>query len=69
MTERCDFCIPENKLIYDNVGEFMSLAELVSVRGGIEVLGKVLHCGDEKEICLPLLRVQRLITKYDKREL
>ena len=60
-SERCDYCMPESKMILDMVGEFMTREELVAVRGGIEALGRVLHCGDEKEVCMPLLRVQKHI--------
>lgn len=63
--ERCDYCMPESKEIFDNVGQLMSLEELIAVRSGIEALGRVLYCGDTKEICLPLMRVQKLINKYE----
>jgi hypothetical protein len=60
--------MPESKMILDMVGEFMTREELVAVRGGIEALGRVLHCGDEKEVCMPLLRVQKHIELNLKNE-
>jgi len=64
--ERCDYCMPESKSIFDNIGQLMSLEELIAVRGGLEALGRVLYCGDTKEICMPLLRVQKQIEKNKK---
>jgi len=63
--ERCEYCMPESKSIFDNIGQLMTLDELIAVRGGIEALGRVLYCGDTKEICMPLLRVQRQIEKNE----
>ena len=65
--ERCSYCMPESKEILNNIGQLMSLEELIAVRGGIEALGRVLYCGDTKEICMPLLRVQRQIEKNERK--
>ena len=54
--------MPESKEIFMCVGEYMTDEELIAVRSGIEALGRILHCGDEKEICLPLMRTQRQIS-------
>lgn len=64
--ERCSYCMPESKEMFNAVGQLMSLEELIAVRGGIEALGRVLYCGDTKEICMPLLRCQKLINKYEQ---
>jgi len=65
--ERCDYCLPESKEIVDNVGHLMTLDELIAIRGGVEALGRVLYCGDSELVCLPLLRIQKLILKYDRK--
>ena len=67
-SERCDYCMAESKIIFEFVGDLMTLDELIAVRGGIEALGRVLHCGDEKEVCMPLLRVQKHIELNLKNE-
>ena len=64
--ERCDYCMPESKEIFGNVGNRMSIEGLTAIRDGLEEQGRVLYCGDTKEVCMPLLRVQRQIEKNKK---
>lgn len=61
--ERCNYCIPESKTIVDCVGGYMTDEELEAVINGVLAMGRILHCGDEKETCLPLLHFQKEITR------
>jgi len=61
--ERCNYCCPESKTITDCVAGYMTDEELEAVAQGILALGRILHCGDEKEVCLPLLHFQKEITR------
>ena len=66
--EVCEFCIPDFRTIAKEVGEIMTDAELVKLRDGIEVLGTVLKCGEERLTCLPLLIISHQLRVRNGKE-
>lgn len=66
--EVCEYCIPEFRIIAKEVGGIMTDAELVKLRDGIEVLGAVLRCGEERLTCLPLLVISQQLRVRNGKE-
>ena len=65
--ERCRYCMPEVRTIMDNIGPLMLDEELRKSIDWIEAMGRVLYCGDTKEICEPLMLIQRQINKNERK--
>lgn len=66
--EVCEYCIPEFSVIAKEVGGILTDAELIKLRDGIEVLGTVLKCGQERLTCMPLLIISHQLRVRNGKE-